>query len=36
MPSCELAREATNALDLMHMAYAIARLDALHAEIEAA
>jgi len=28
--------EATNALDLMRMAYAITRLDALHAEIEAA
>jgi len=28
--------EAKNALDLMRMAYAIARLDALHAEMEAA
>jgi hypothetical protein len=28
--------EAKNALDLMRMAYAITRLDALHAEIEAA
>ena len=28
--------EAKNALDLMRMAHAIARLDALHAEIEAA
>jgi len=28
--------EATNALDLMRVAYAITRLDALHAEIEAA
>jgi len=27
--------EAKNALDLMRMAHAIARLDALHAEIEA-
>jgi hypothetical protein len=28
--------EAKNALDLMRMAHAIARLDALHAEMEAA
>jgi len=28
--------KAKNALDLMRMAYAIARLDALHSEIEAA